>query len=319
MREATGTSPLAGEAARPRARRRRGRLVPYLFLSPAILLFTLFLVLPIGYTAYLSLQKIQVSGLGLGAGARHEVFAALDNYRAAVTDTDLWSGSLRVLGYGAVLVPTMLGLALLFALLLDAPRTGLRRFSRLSIFLPYSVPVVVATLLWGFLYLPTLSPLAYVLRALSLPQPDLLGPSAILWSIANIGLWGGVGFNMIVLYTALQAISRELYESARMDGCSELQLALRIKIPLVTPALVLTAVFSIIATLQVYAEPTTLRPLTNALSSTWSPLMKVYRDAFTRNDIHAAAATSILLALLTLVISFGFMRTVQKRAFGSET
>src|SRR5262249_35467047 len=123
---------------------------------------------------------------------------------------------------------------------------------------------------------------------------------------------------MIVLYTALQAISRELYESARMDGCSELQLALRIKVPLVAPALVMTAVFSIIATLQVYAEPTTLRPLPNALPSTSSPLMKVYRAAFARNDIHAAAATAILLALLTLVISFGFMRTVQSRAFGNE-
>jgi multiple sugar transport system permease protein len=306
---------LAGTRGRRRA---AASIVPYVFLAPAGVLFTLFLLLPIGYTAYLSLLKVRVSGLGLGSGARHEVFAGLENYLAALSDPELWSSALRVLGYGALLIPTMLGLALLFALLLDAPRTALRRLSRLSIFLPYAVPIPVATLLWGFLYLPSLSPLQYLLRALSLPWPDLLGSGAILFSVANIGLWGGVGFNMIVIYTALRAIPLELYESARLDGCSELQIATRVKIPLVTPALVLTAVFSIIATLQVFSEPTTLRPLTNSVSSTWTPLMKVYSDAFVRNDIYSAAATSVLFALVTLALSFGFLRLVQSRAFGQE-
>jgi multiple sugar transport system permease protein len=136
--------------------------------------------------------------------------------------------------------------------------------------------------------------------------------------VANIALWGGVGFNMIVIYTALRAVPPELYESARMDGASEMQLALRIKIPLVTPSLIMTAVFSIIATLQVFSEPTTLAPLTNSIPSTWTPLMKIYRDAFTRNDLYSAAATSLLLALMILVVSFGFMRLVQSRAFGQE-
>jgi multiple sugar transport system permease protein len=292
--------------------------VPYVFVAPAAVLFVLFIMVPILYTAYLSLLKVQVSGLGLGAGARTEVFAALQNYQAAVADPELWASALRVLAYGAILVPTMLGLALLFALLLDVRHVRFRRFSRLSIFLPYAVPGVIATLLWGFLYLPTVSPLQYLLHAMSLPQPDLLGPRSFIFSIANIAIWGGVGFNMVVLYTALRAISPELFESARIDGASELQMALRIKVPMVTPALILTAVFAIITTLQVFSEPTTLRPLTNSIPSTWTPLMKIYRDAFTRNDIYSAAATSMLLALGILVVSFGFMRLVQSQAFGQE-
>jgi multiple sugar transport system permease protein len=292
--------------------------VPYVFVAPAAALFVLFIMVPVLYTAYLSLLKVQVSGLGLGAGARTEVFAALENYQLAVSDPELWASALRVLAYGAILVPTMLGLALLFALLLDVRRVRFRRFSRLSIFLPYAVPGVIATLLWGFLYLPTVSPLQYLLHAMSLPQPDLLGPQSFIFSIVNIALWGGVGFNMVVLYTALQAISPELFESARIDGASELQMALRIKVPMVTPALILTAVFAIITTLQVFSEPTTLRPLTNSIPSTWTPLMKIYRDAFTRNDVYSAAATSMLLALGILVVSFGFMRLVQSQAFGQE-
>jgi multiple sugar transport system permease protein len=123
---------------------------------------------------------------------------------------------------------------------------------------------------------------------------------------------------MMAIYTALRAIPSDLYDAARIDGASELQIALRVKIPLVTPALILTTVFSLIATLQVFSEPTTLAPLTNTLSSTWTPLMKVYRDAFIRDDVYAAAATSIVIALLSFVVSFGFLRLVQSRAFGQE-
>ncbi|MEO3924531.1 sugar ABC transporter permease [Micromonosporaceae bacterium B7E4] len=300
--------------------RRRGRRtgIPYVFLAPAVILFLAFFLAPIGYAGYLSLRKVRISGLGLGRGSRTEVFAGLENYRNAVTDSELWSGALRVLGYGALLVPTMLGLALLFALLLDRPRARLAQFSRTAIFLPYAVPAVIASLLWGFLYLPATSPLNDLLARFGLPEPDLLGTDAVFYAVVNIALWGGVGFNMIVLYTALRAIPPELYESARLDGCSEIQVALRIKIPLLTPALVMTTLFTVIATLQVFSEPMTLAPMTNSISSTWTPLMKIYRDAFATDDRYAAAATSVLIAAITLLLSLGFLRLVQRRAFGQE-
>lgn len=305
-------------ATRTAGRRGRRTAVPYAFLTPAVTLFVLTFLLPIGYAGWLSLRKVEVRGLGLGRGARSEVFAGLENYRRALTDGEFWSSGLRVLGYGALLVPTMIGLALLFALLLDRPRVRFQRFARISIFLPYAVPAVIASLLWGFLYLPAMSPLNYLLARLGLPEPDLLGSGTVFFAIVNIALWGGVGFNMIVLYTALRAVPSELYESARIDGCSEFQIAWRIKIPLLVPALVMTTVFSMIATLQVFSEPMTLRPLTNSIESTWTPLMKIYRDAFTADDRYLAAATSVVLAVITLVLSFGFLRLVQNRAFGQE-
>jgi multiple sugar transport system permease protein len=290
--------------------------VPYLMVLPAIVMFTLFLLLPIGYTVYLSFRRVRVSGLGFGGGARREVAVGLANYRASLADPELWHGALRVLLYGAIVLPVMLGLALVFALLLDSSVARLTRFSRIAIFLPYAVPGVIATLLWGFMYLPSVSPILDVAQRLHLPQPDFLTPVAIFPSLANIAVWAGVGFNMLVLYTALRAVPRELYDAARVDGCSELQLALRVKIPLLLPAIILVSVFSIIATLQVFSEPTTLRPLTNTILSTWSPLMKVYRDALIQNDIYSAAATSVIIAAAALVLSFGFLRVVQRRAFG---
>ncbi|MEU3253420.1 sugar ABC transporter permease [Streptomyces sp. NPDC006997] len=292
---------------------RRARSAPYFFLLPATLLFLLFFALPIGYAVWLSFRKARVSGLGLGSGARREVWAGLRNYTDALGDGELLDGALRVLGYGCIVVPVMLGLALLFALMLDSDRVRLAPFTRLAIFLPYAIPGVVAALLWGFLYLPDVSPFSFVLDRLGLPQPDLLDGGPLYLALSNIAVWGGTGFNMIVIYTALQAIPVEVYEAAKLDGATPTQIALRVKIPMVAPSLVLTFFFSIIATLQVFSEPTTLKPLTNSVSTTWSPLMKVYQDAFGKGDVYAAAAQATLIALVTLVLSFGFLRAANRR------
>ncbi|MET9773969.1 sugar ABC transporter permease [Streptomyces sp. NPDC006367] len=292
----------------------RGALrAPYFFLFPAALLFLLFFALPIGYAVWLSFRKVKVSGLGLGSGARKEVWAGFRNYADALGDSELLNGALRVLGYGCIVVPVMLGLALLFALMLDSDRVRLTSFTRLAIFLPYAIPGVVAALLWGFLYLPDVSPFHFALDRLGLPQPDLLDGGPLYFALSNIAVWGGTGFNMIVIYTSLRSIPAEVYEAAKLDGASPLQIALRIKIPMVAPSLVLTFFFSIIATLQVFSEPTTLKPLTNAVPTTWSPLMKVYQDAFGKGDVHAAAAQATIIALVTLLLSFGFLRAANRR------
>ena len=304
---------------RARSRRPAGRvLAPYGFLAPAAVLFTAFLALPIGYAAYLSLRTVKVSGLGLGKGSRHEIWAGLDNYARSLSDPEFLGSVGRVGLYGLIVVPTMLGLALLFALLLDSRRTRGRTFSRVSIFLPYAVPAVISSLLWGFLYLPAVSPFYYLFHHAGWDVPTILSSRLVVFAVANIAVWGGTGFNMVVIYTALKAIPTELYEAATIDGASERAIAWRIKIPIVMPALIMTFVFSMIATLQVFAEPVTLKPLTNTISSTWTPLMKVYRDAFTRDDLYSAAATSVVIATATFILSFGFLRLVQNRAFSQE-
>lgn len=296
----------------------RRQFAPYGFLTPAILFFLAFLALPICYAIYLSFRGVKVRGLGLGQNARQEVWTGWSNYERALTDPDFLNSVARVGLYGLIVVPTMLGFALLFALLLDSKRSRARGFSRVSIFLPYAVPAVLSSLLWGFLYLPAVSPFYFVFRKIGWNVGNLLSSQSVIFAVANIAVWGGVGFNMIVIYTALKAIPTELYEAATLDGCGEAAIAWHVKVPIVLPSLIMTFVFSLIATLQVFAEPTTLRPLTNTISTTWTPLMKVYRDAFTRNDIYSAAATSVIIALATFVLSFGFLRLVQGHAFGQE-
>jgi multiple sugar transport system permease protein len=305
-------------------KRRRRRLTgtsasAYAMLAPGLILFLLFLAIPIAYTLVLSFQGIQRKGLGLGSGGRELVFAGLTNYINSLSDPDFLESVGRVLLYGAILIPTLLFFAMVFALCLDSVKVHGGPLLRLLIFLPFAVPAVISSLLWAFLYLPELSPLYHLLSILGIQEaPSLLSPQFVVFAIANIGFWGGVGFNMIVIYTALRAVPTELYEAARLDGASEIQIAARIKLPIIAPALVMTTLFTIIAVFQVYSEPTTLRPLGNGISQTWSPLMVVYRDAFTRSDIYQASATSIVIAAVTFFLSFISLRIVQRRAFGQE-
>jgi multiple sugar transport system permease protein len=207
----------------------------------------------------------------------------------------------------------MLGLALILALFLDSS-VRFKSFFRLAFFVPYAVPGIIAALLWGYLYDPALSPIVKGVQALGLPRPDFLGAGGVLWSIANIATWTYTGYNMLIIFAALQAIPTELYESARIDGCSGWYIAWHIKIPLIVPALVLTCIFSIIGTLQLFGEPQVLSTISNNISSAYTPVLYAYNTAFNYNNYNYAAALSVVLALVICILSFGFLRVTQRQA-----
>ncbi|WP_033337625.1 carbohydrate ABC transporter permease [Catenuloplanes japonicus] len=294
-------------------RRRRGPgAAPYLMALPAVVLFIAFFLIPIGYAIWLSLHAMRVRGKGFGV--RTEVFVGMENYVTAITDSAMYEALVRMLAYGVIMVPVTMGLALSFALMLDVPRVGLKGFTRISIFLPYAVPGVIASVLWGFTYLPAVSPITRAFTELGLPAPDFFGDVSIYFSIANIAIWGSVGFNMVVLYTALRAMPAEVYEAAKIDGASEWQIAWRIKIPLLAPALIMTSVFSLIGMLQVFSEPNTVKSVTNSITPDWVPLMRIYQQAFIENDVYLGSATSVLLALVTVLLSLAALAVFRLRA-----
>jgi multiple sugar transport system permease protein len=312
LRPSASARPVSdGLASRSGARRRRrGTLLPLFLLAPAVLLFLLFTIAPGVYAIYLSFLKSKIGGGLLGDENPTAVFAGLQNYQATLGDPEFWNGILRMLIVAAIGVPATILFSALFALCLDAKRARLVGFSRLAIFLPYAVPGVVASLLWGFIYLPATSPIGG-------DSFNYFGSREVFFSVANVAVWGVLGFNMVVLYTSLRSLPRELFESAELDGAGEVEIALRIKLPLIAPTLTLVTVFSLIGALQLFNEPTTLKPIANAISSTWVPLMRVYTDAFVNNDIYKGAATSFLLIVMTVtatVIANAILRTIARRS-----
>lgn len=287
------------------------------FLLPFAGLFLLCFVAPIAYAIYESLLRTERTGpLGIGGEVR-ESFAGFANYSQALGDDRFLSGFGRVLLFGAVQIPLMIVLATTLALLLESASARWVTFFRGAFFLPYGVPGVIASILWGFLYVPGISPLVEMAGSLGW-HIDFLARDTVLWSIVNIVTWQFTGYNMLVLIAQLKAVPPELYEAARIDGANARQIALHVKIPLIRPALVLTTVFSIIGTLQLFVEPMVLRPLANSIDSGYTPNLHAYSEAFVGNNQHLAAAEAVLLALVACVLSFGFLRMVGRRGRGEK-
>ena len=132
--------------------------------------------------------------------------------------------------------------------------------------------------------------------------------------MANIVTWEFTGYNMLIIFAALQAIPLELSEAARLDGCNGFDIARFIKIPIVAPALVLTCVLSIIGTLQLFTEPQVLSQISNAITSTYTPNLYAYFTAFNNNNYYYTAALSVVLAIVTFIFSFGFLRLTQRQS-----
>jgi multiple sugar transport system permease protein len=303
-----GEPPTAHLRAIGRARlwQLRRRLTPYVFLSPFVLLFVLFLFVPLLYAFRLSLYADRLVG--------GEAFVGLDNFRRAFDDPSFWAGVRRMAVFGLVQIPVMLGLALMFALVLDAGTVRLRRLFRLGFFLPYAVPSVVAALMWGYLYGGTFGPFAQLADYAGVAAPGFLTTDLMLGSIANIVTWEYVGYNMIIMYAALQAVPRELYEAAAIDGASGRQIARHVKVPLIAPALVLTTIFSIIGTLQLFNEPQIMTQVApEVIRSDYTPNLYAYSLAFSNQQFNYSAAVSFLLGAVVFVGSYVFMFIAGRR------
>ncbi|MDR1798675.1 MAG: sugar ABC transporter permease [Bifidobacteriaceae bacterium] len=297
--------------AAPQSRQHRGRGVRHgraiaLFTTPFLSLYALFYILPVGYALYASFTKVQrASAYAKG----EEVFGSLDQYRRVFQSADFWASLRRVLLLLVTQVPVTILLGLTFALLIDSPLVKGRRFFRLAFFAPYAVPGVVAAIMWGFFYAPTLSPVRSWAEAL-----DLLSGPHVLWAVANIVVWTAAGFTMLVMYSAMQAIPQELFEAARIDGAGYLRIAWSIKIPSIMPTIIMAGVLSIIGTLQLFNEPTVLLKLSDAMTSDYTPNMLVFATSAVPN-YPLAAAFSVVLAVSTCILSFAFLKSMQKRAF----
>ncbi|HIX00765.1 MAG TPA: sugar ABC transporter permease [Candidatus Nesterenkonia stercoripullorum] len=292
---------------------KRLSIAPWLLLAPFLLAFLVTFILPILMAVGQSFTTIDREGL-FGEEGISTSFAWFENYRVALSDSGFVASIGRMLLFGVVQVSIMIALATVLALLLESASARWPGLFRAAYFLPYGVPGVLATILWSFLYVPGLSPIVDLADSLLGVDVDFLGSGTVLWSIANIVTWSYTGYNMLIIIAQLKSIPPELYEAARMDGAGPIRLAWTIQLPLIRPALMLTTVFSIIGTLQLFAEPQLLQQVSPAVDSQYTPNLSAYTTAFAYNDYSVAAAQAVLIALVAFVLSFTFLRLTSRRS-----
>lgn len=276
-----------------------------LFVLPFFLVVVAFLVVPLGYAFWLSLSS---KSLALG-----ERFTGFDNYVRAFSDPVLLDGFLRVVVFGAVQIPVMLGIALAGALMLDAITTRFAIAFRLIAFMPYAVPAVLGALMWGFLYSRTFGPFADLPTVVGGEPIDFFSTDLLLLSLGNIVTWAWTGYNMIVLYSALQGVPREMYEAALLDGASQIQIALRVKVPAIRQAVALAAIFTVIGTMQFFVEPYVMARFAPQISAGYTPNLYAYNQAFAYSDFHYSAAISFALGFVVFVAAYAFVLLTRRR------
>ncbi|AGJ53174.1 sugar ABC transporter permease [Streptomyces sp. NPDC053741] len=298
----TGRRPPAGVS-----RSRRGR-AGWVFVGPFMAVFALVFLAPIAYSLYLSFFRDQLVG---GTS-----FVGLDNFQRAFEDEQFWAAVGRVLLFLVVQVPVMLGLALLIALALDSGRLYGKSFFRIAVFLPYAVPAVVATLMWGFIYGTRFGLVGNINEALGVSLPDPLSPSLVLASIGNIVTWEFIGYNMLIFYSALRVVPKSLYEAAEIDGAGEWRVITAVKIPAIRGALVIATIFSVIGSFQLFNEPSILQSLApNAITTYFTPNLYTFTLSFSGRQQNYAATVSLVMGVVTMIIAYAVqLRGMRKEA-----
>lgn len=260
-------------------------------------LFALVFLAPIGYSFYLSLYRSQLVG-----GTR---FVGADNYLQALRDAQFWSAFGRVALFLAVQVPIMLFLSLLLAFAIDSGRLYGTRFFRISVFLPYAVPAVVAALMWGFMYGDRFGLVGSLNKALGVTLPDPLSPHLILAAIGNIVTWQFVGYNMLILYSALKVVDTTLYEAAEVEGAGQLRIIWAIKLPAVRGALIIATIFSVIGSFQLFNEPAILKALApNSITTYFTPNYYAYSLSFAGQRFNYSATVAIVMGVITMAVAY---------------
>ena len=273
----------------------RQSLTGWLFMIPFLIVVFAFLIAPLGYALYLSTQADTLVG--------GQEFVGFENYIFSLTDPIFLEGVKRVIIFGLIQIPIMLFLSTVGALVIDVINTRLSRTFRLIAFMPYAVPGVVAALMWGFLYSESFGPFVGIAESLGAKDFNFFSLKVFIYSISNIVTWAWTGYNMIIIYSALQGLSREVYEAAIVDGATQVQIAIRVKLPAIKNAILLTTIFAIIGTMQIFTEPRILARYTNAVSNGYTPNIYSFNLAFAQSQFNYAAAVSFTLALVVFVVT----------------
>jgi len=279
-------APLGSEAPR-----RRRSLVSYGFVSAYVVLLISIGVLPTAYAIVLAFEKNTGSG-----------FAGLTNFFQTGRDYRFIPAFENIAYYLGVWLVAMVVLVLALALLVHSIKPRASTFFRFVYYLPGALVGSASVIVWLFVFDPVVSPFSVVLRALGFSSFDqVVQTSHLPFIFAFMAFWTGAGGWILVMYGALNNISHELIEAARLDGCNAWQLATRVKLPLIKKWVAYMVILSIAVGSQLFVEPTLISAASSGLiNPSWSPNELAYNYAFQQANFNGASAISLDLLILAL-------------------
>lgn len=311
---------------KPGSRRRglslanREALWAWAFLLIPLAFFLLIRLWPAVQSFLLSLQTWHVN-------PEMREFVGLRYYEEMLNNPRLLQALRNTLLYALITVPSQLVIGLGLALLLNSV-THFRGFFRAIFFAPYITPAAAVAWVWGWMYNVNfgifntfLIQLDEFVQRLGLswprfePQPFLTSPDQALLAVAAVVVWQNVGFQVVIFLAGLLGIPRSYYEAARIDGANGWHIFWRITLPLLNPVLLFSVVISTIASLQLFDQVININFTDQGgpLNSTLTVAVYMYQEAFERARMGYAAAVTVLLFAIILVITLIQMRFLNRQ------
>ncbi len=278
----------------------------WLFLLPTIVGLMILNIIPIFQTIYQSFLKT-------GAFGKGNTFVGFENYQRMFADTSIWQALFNTFKYTIIEVPFSIIIALVLAVLLNQKIKG-RTLYRTIYFLPMVAAPAAVAMVWRWLYNSEFGLLNHLLNSIGLKSVNWISnPNITFISIAVVGIWSVIGYNMVLFLAGLQEIPKDFYESAEIDGAGAIRQFFSITLPLISPTMFFVTVTRIIGAMQVFDSIYMMLDISNpALPKTQSLVYLFYKYSFIESNRGYGSAIVMLLLAVILVITVIQLRLQKK-------
>lgn len=287
------------------------RLAPYAYVSPFFIIFGIFGLFPLVFTFYVALFDWNPIG--------EQTFIGLANFERLFADSRFWNALVNTFGIFVISTVPQLVLALGLAHLLNHARLRWASFFRMSMLLPYITSVAATAIVFGQIFDRNFGLLNWGLGLVGVEPINFLASRFGSWvEISAMVMWRWFGYNTLLYLAGLQAIPREMYEAASVDGANGWQQFTRLTIPSLRPIIIFTVVMSTIGGLQIFTEPLLVSPesgLTCGAARQCQTLaLFLYEQGFGQFEFgYGSAVGVVLFAIVVLAAAFNFFLATRTR------
>ncbi|MBO0488193.1 carbohydrate ABC transporter permease [Vagococcus fluvialis] len=283
----------------------KDNILGYSFLSPALILLTIFLLVPVGMVFYYAFTDYYL----LTPDARQ--FVGLENFKRLMSDPIFRKSILNTVKFVVWIIPVQLGAALGMALLINKQRKG-NMFFKVAFFAPVVMSLVVISILWLYLLNPNEGLINALLNKVGISSmPFLTSPKQAMYTIVFVSAWQGAGYQMLLLLGGMQNIPQDVYEAAEIDGFSKFQQFWYITLPLLKPTAIFVLLTTLISAFKLIVQPMVMTQ-GGPMNSTMTMVYYIYQTGFTDRLVGYSSSIALIFTTLIGLITIGQRKLVKE-------
>ncbi|MFI3804465.1 carbohydrate ABC transporter permease [Vagococcus fluvialis] len=283
----------------------KDNILGYSFLSPALILLTIFLLVPVGMVFYYAFTDYYL----LTPDVRQ--FVGLENFKRLMSDPIFRKSILNTVKFVVWIIPVQLGAALGMALLINKQRKG-NMFFKVAFFAPVVMSLVVISILWLYLLNPNEGLINALLNKVGISSmPFLTSPKQAMYTIVFVSAWQGAGYQMLLLLGGMQNIPQDVYEAAEIDGFSKFQQFWYITLPLLKPTAIFVLLTTLISAFKLIVQPMVMTQ-GGPMNSTMTMVYYIYQTGFTDRLVGYSSSIALIFTTLIGLITIGQRKLVKE-------